>query len=134
MGRATLILRTPADRAKAKHWIDRAPHEARVEFKASKRTIPQNDRLHAMVTEIAEAMPWHGQKLSVDDWKLLFMDALKKELRIAPNLDGNGFVNLGHKTSRLTVQECGDLMELVAAFAAKHGVELSEPARKEDAA
>ncbi len=93
-----------------------------MEFKTSKRSIPQNDRLHAMLGEVAVQVPWHGLKLSVDDWKLLMLNSLKRELRLVPNLDGTGFVDLGRQTSKLTKEECSDLIELVFRFGAEHGV------------
>lgn len=134
MSRALLILSYAADRAKATNWIAKAPAGTRVEFKAPKRTLPQNDRLHAMLTELAAQVVWHGQKLSVDDWKLVFMDGLNRELRIVPNLDGNGFVNLGRSTSKLSKDEFSDLMELVEAFGAKHDVIFSDGAPSSQAA
>lgn len=124
MGRAVIILSRAEDRDKAKGWIEKAPAGTRVEFKSSKRSIPQNDRLHAMITTIAEELVWHGQKLSMEDWKLVFMDALNRELRIVPNIRGDGFVNLGRRTSNLTKDEFSDLMEVVEAFAAKHEISL----------
>lgn len=129
MSRALLILTTLADRAKASNWIAKAPAGTRVEFKAPKRTLPQNDRLHAMLTELAEQVTWHGQKMSVDDWKLVFMDGLNRELRIVPNLEGNGFVNIGRSTSKLGKEEFSDLMALIEAFGAKHDVKFSDDRR-----
>jgi hypothetical protein len=93
-----------------------------------KRTVAQNDRLHPLIRPIAEQLEWHGKKLSVDDWKLVFMDALNREMRVVPNIDGTGFVQLGRRTSRLTVGEMGDLMTLIEAFAAQHGIELERSA------
>ncbi len=87
------------------------------------RTVPQNDRLHPLIRPIANNLVWHGQKLSVDDWKLVFMDALNREMRVVPNIDGTGFVQLGRKTSRLSVGEMSDLMALIEAFAAQRGIE-----------
>lgn len=121
----TIILRTMADRLKAGEWAMNAPAGTVMELRETKRSLPQNARLHAMITTIASEVEWHGQKLSVADWKLLFMDALNRELRVVPNLDGTGFVQLGRRTSRTTVAECGDLMTLVEAFAAKRGVDLA---------
>ena len=130
MSHATIILNTQQARQTAMGWISHAKHGTRVEFKTSKRSIPQNARLHAMLGEIAVAVKWHGLKLSVDDWKLIFMDGLKRELRLVPNLDGTGFVNLGRSTSKLTKEECTDLIELVAAFGANHGVTFGYDERK----
>jgi hypothetical protein len=126
MSRATVILYRDADRAKAAKWAQTAPAGTVVEFRESKRTIPQNSRLHAMLTTLARQLAYHGQRLDVDDWKLVFLDALNREVRIVPALDGQGFVNLGRKTSKLTKDECTALMDLIEAFAAQHGVDLRE--------
>ncbi len=122
MGRATLILNGSVDRAKATAWVAKAPAGTRVEFKASKRSIPQNARLWAMLTDVSIQLVWHGQHLTPDDWKLVMLDGLKRELRIVPNIDGTGFVNLGRSTSDLSKAEMGDLMTLIEMFGAKHGV------------
>ena len=122
MSRANLILANPAVRSRAVDWCQRLPVGTRVEFKAPRRSIPQNDRMWAMLTDVATQLPWHGIKLSADDWKLLFLDSLKRELRMVPNLDGNGFVNLGRSSSDLSKAEMTDLIEIIAAFGANHGV------------
>ena len=122
MSRANLILANPAVRSRAVDWCQRLPVGTRVEFKAPRRSIPQNDRMWAMLTDVATQLPWHGIKLSPDDWKLLFLDSLKRELRMVPNLDGNGFVNLGRSSSDLSKAEMTDLIEIIAAFGANHGV------------
>jgi hypothetical protein len=124
MGRALVILNSPSARAKAALWIDKAPQGTRVEFRASKRSLPQNDRLWAMLTILSEQLQWHGQRLSPEDWKLVMMAALNREMRIVPAIDGRGFVNLGTSTSALTVSEMVALQDLIEAFAAQHGVTL----------
>ena len=129
MSRALVILDSPQTRAKAAGWVMKAPHGTRCEFKASKRTLPQNDRMWAMLTDIAQQLPGHGMPLKPDAWKLLFLDALKREVRAVPNLDGTGFVNIGGSSSDLSKSEMGDLMELIAAFGAQHGVVFADEAR-----
>lgn len=126
MGRATIILTNRAIRERAKSWIDKAPMNTRVEFKASRRSLPQNDRMWAMLTDVATQVPWHGVKLGPEDWKLIFLDALNRELRIVPNIDGTGFVNLGRSSSDLSKAEMSDLMELIAAWGTQNGVVLSD--------
>lgn len=134
MSRALIVLWRDEDRARARHWVERAPPGTRVEFKAAKRTIDQNSKLWAALSEIAAQVKWHGMKLSPDDWKLLFLDALKRELRVVPNLVGNGFVNLGRSSSDLSKEEFSDLLELVTAFGVEHGVKFNDPAGIEAAA
>lgn len=122
MGRATIIVGGDNDRLRAASWAQKAPAGTRIEFKRSKRTLPQNDRMWAMLTEFARQLPWHGLMLAPDDWKLIFLDALKREVRMVPNLDGNGFVSLGRSSSDLSKDEMGDMMTLMEEFGARHGV------------
>jgi hypothetical protein len=126
MSRAVHALYTESDRKKVAAWVAQAPKGTRVEFKAPRRSIPQNARMWAMLTDVAVSVQWHGLKLSPDDWKLVFLDALKREVRMVPNIDGNGLVNLGRSSSDLSKAEMGDLMELIAAFGANHGVVFHE--------
>jgi hypothetical protein len=113
---------SPEIRQRAAHWAAKLPEGTRIDFKAPKRSIPQNDRMWAMLTDVSAQLPWHGIRLSADDWKLIFLDALKRELRMVPNLDGTGFVNLGRSSSDLSKEEMTNLIELIHAFGANHGV------------
>lgn len=121
MGRAQIILTGNHDRAKAHAWIDKAPANTRVEFKASKRSLPQNDRMWLMLTAVAEQVEWYGQKLSADDWKDVFSASLRKA-RVVPGLDPGTYVPLGMRTSDMGKDEMSALMDLIEAFAAERGV------------
>lgn len=125
MSRALITLYGAADRSRATNLISQAPSGTRVEFKHAKRTTPQNDRMWAMLTDVSRQLPWHGQKLTPDDWKLIFLDGLKGEVRTVPNLDGNGFVSL-RRSSDLSKDEMSQLIELIAAFGVEHGVQFGD--------
>lgn len=84
-----------------------------------------------MLTEVATQVEWHGKRLTPDDWKLIFLDALKRELQLAPNIDGTGFVNLGRSSSNLSKAEFGDLLELITIFGANHGVNFRDDQAQE---
>lgn len=122
MSRYLITLRGQAERDRAMRVVAAAPFGTRVEIKAVKRSGPQNDRMWAMLTDVAQQLPWHGVKLRPDDWKLIFLDALKRERRMVPNIEGDGFVDLGRSSSDLTKSEMSDLFELMTAFGVKHGV------------
>ena len=122
MSRAVISIVSEADRARAAKWVSQAPIGTRLEFKKAKRSTDQNSRMWAMLTEVSVQLPWHGLKLSPDDWKLIFLDALKRELRTVPNIDGTGFVNLGQSSSDLSKVEMSDLITLIDAFGASHGI------------
>lgn len=128
MSRAVIVIGSDRDRQKAANWCMKAPYNCRIEFKQAKRSLPQNDRMWAMLTDVAAQAPYHGLRLSPDDWKLIFLDALKREVRMVPNLDGNGFVSLGRSSSDLSKGEMSDLIELIFAFGAKHGVKFKDDA------
>jgi hypothetical protein len=136
MSRALVPLYSITDRKKVCDWVMRAPTGTRVEFKAAKRTLDQNSRFWAMLTDVAEQVRWHGVKLSADDWKLIFLDGLKRELRLVPNIDGNGFVNLGRSSSDLSKAEMSDLIELIFAFGANpdHPVQFHDASLETEAA
>lgn len=96
-----------------------------VEVKPFTRTIEQNKILWAMLTDISEQVNWHGNKLSSEDWKHIFSAALSQQ-RVVPNIDGNGFVVLGKSTSKMSVAEMSDMIELIQAFGAERGVKFNE--------
>ena len=127
MSKALLVLHSDAMRAKAIDWIRRAPRETRVTFAGPKRTTEQSDKMWACLTDISQQTDWCGLKLSPDDWKILFMNALNSEMRLVPNLDKTGYVNLGNRSSQLSKAEMSDLIELIHKFAAERGIKLYEP-------
>jgi hypothetical protein len=126
MARETVIVDIEARRQKALGWLAKAPLGFVVTFQRNKRSIPQNARLWAMLGEISRQVEWHGAKLSPDDWKIMFLQALGHEMRIAPNIAGDGIVSLGGRSSKLSKQEFSDLLELMSAFAAERGVIIEE--------
>lgn len=128
MSRYAFTLHSAADRTRALRTITAAPAGSRVEVKAARRSSDQNSKMWAMLTEIAQQVLWHGVRLRPDDYKLIFLDALKRELRAVPNLDGDGFVNLGRSSSDLTKSEMSDLIELMHKFGAEHGVKFADDA------
>ena len=82
MSRATIVLAYASDRSMAHAWIDKAPVNTRLEFKAPRRTLPQNDKLWASLTDIAMQVPWHGLKLTPD----LYLDYVMSEMNVAQAL------------------------------------------------
>lgn len=127
MTRATIILNSDRDRERAADWCRRIAHGTRVEFKAVKRSPAQNDLMWALLTDVSRQVEWHGLKLFADSWKLIFLDGLKRELTIVPNIDGTGFVNISRSSSDLSKEEMSDLIELIRAFGAQHSVVFSDP-------
>lgn len=125
MTRATIVIKRQADRAKAARWAGGVPEGTEITFKSPGRSLDQNSTLWAWLTEISQNIEWHGQRLSPEEWKDVFTASLRRELRMVPNIDGDGFVLLGMRTSSMTKRELSDLLELIAAFAAQRGLTLT---------
>lgn len=135
MGRALLILNGDADRAKATNWIAKAPAGTRVEFKASQRSMPQNDRMWAMLTDIQTHMErTRGIKQSVNDWKCVFLSAWGKEVRFLPSLDGTSVVPVPLSSSDLSKDEMTDFIEFIFAEGGKRGVVFHDPSSPDNSA
>jgi len=82
VSRYLFTINTVADRARALRTVAAAPVGSRLEIKAAKRSLPQNDRFWSMLTDVAMQLKWHGHKLRPDDWKYLFLDALNMPLSV----------------------------------------------------
>lgn len=123
MSRALLVLHNDAFRERAIEWVKRAPKDTRVTFQGPKRTLEQNAKMWAMLTEVATQKDHHGRHYAPDEWKVIFLSALGKEMRFAPALDGKSFIPLGQSSSNLSVPEMADLIEFISAWGAENGIE-----------
>ena len=101
-----------------------AGHRMVIELRKETRTVRQNARLWAMLTEISQQVDWYGRKLTAEQWKHVFSASLKKQ-DVVPGLDG-GFVVLGLSTSKMTKAEMSDLQMLMEAFGADKGVKFHD--------
>lgn len=127
MSRYSLAVHTEHDRSRVRRFVDTMPLGVRVEIKGAKRTTPQNAKMWAMLSEVALQLPWGGQKLRPDDWKVIFLHGLKRDPTLVPEIDGPGFVNIsGYSSSDLSKEEMGNLLELIGEFGARHGVKFQD--------
>lgn len=121
----TVRLTSQARREQAQRLVWQAPDGAEVKITPAKRTTEQNARLWAMLSDISRAKP-DGRNMPPEHWKCLFMAALGKQATWEPALDGNGVVCTGYRSSRLTVSDMSDMIELIYAYAAEKGVPLQD--------
>ena len=119
------LLRNPAVRDNAINAIRNLPtdHDRPlvIEIKEMTRSLDQNSKLWAVLGDVSHQVEWHGRKLTSESWKHVFTAALVKQ-EVVPNLSGDGFVVLGQSTSKMTVRQLRDLIELIHAFGAERGV------------
>lgn len=114
-------------------WLSRIPVDGTVEVvirpAKSKRSLEQNDKLHAILQDIAAQKQWSGEYISVEDWKRLMIAAWLRATgsspRMMPAVDGEGFDVLYRRSSELSVAECADLITYIESWAVGEGVRLS---------
>lgn len=111
----------PESRQRAIQAVKEAADGMVVRISPPTRSLQANAAMWAMLTDISNQVIWHGRKLDQESWKHVFSSSLKKQ-DVVPNLDGTGFVVMGLSTSKMTKQEMSDLLELISAFGAQHGV------------
>ena len=71
-----------------------ATHPIKVSWRLlDTRTLEQNARMNAMCAEVASQVEWHGQRLSKDEWRHMFVASYRQGQRVVPGMYG-GFVGL----------------------------------------
>jgi NinB protein len=103
-----------------------APEGNVVTIKEPTRNLEQNAKMWAMLADIENQTDWHGIKLNAEEWKDLLSAGLVQS-KVVPNLEGNGFVILGQRTSKMTKSQFAALIELIYSFGAEKNVIWTEP-------
>jgi len=114
------VLSHDAARANAIEAIKTAPQGYCVSIKAPTRSLEQNALMWSVLNDIARQVEWYGEKLTSEDWKTMLTASVKKQ-KTRPGIDG-GFVVMGTSTSKMTVSEMTELIELAYAFGADKDV------------
>jgi hypothetical protein len=91
-----------------------------LEAKLETRNLEQNAKMWATLADISQQVDWYGKKLTPEEWKWVLSASLKKQ-SVVPGIDG-GFVVLGQSTSKMTIAEMSEMIELAMAFGAQQGV------------
>lgn len=116
-------------RQRAISAIQSAPEGYRVEIRPRTRTLDQNALFWSVLTDISKQVDFvvNGKlcKVSAEDVKHILSASLKRETRMAMGVDG-GMVMLGQRTSKMTVKEMSELLELCYAFGAEKDVKWSD--------
>jgi len=117
-------------RRMAAECIAAAPDGYVVTVQEPTRSLEQNSKLHAALSDIADQIEWHGERMDVDDWKRLLTAAWARaesqQVKLVPALDGNGFDVLYRRTSRMSKSEMSNLIEYLHAWGAEQGVKFND--------
>lgn len=90
----------------------------------------QRKRLWAMLTDLSRQLKWpvDGELvyLAKEDWKWIILAGLKRHQRLAKGIEG-GFVVLGESIRGLPKLVMAEMIELMFAFGAEHGIVWTDP-------
>lgn len=121
MSKRTFILAHDEARRNAVQFVQNAPQGYCVTVSEPTRTLEQNALMWPLLDRISKQVVWYGTKLSSEDWKDVLTASLRGQ-RSAPGIDG-GFVIFGERTKTYTKAQFSELIELILAFGAQHGVD-----------
>jgi hypothetical protein len=127
----TIKLRGPADLErvnKMAQWAAGQVGKGWTIIITRKRTTQQNQRLHAIIDKIR--FHWYRTNQPVysrEQCKGVFMRTMGVEAEMCDDfVNGGEPIPIGYKTSELDVSTFNDLMTVIEAYAAIHGIDLSE--------
>jgi len=123
--RATVQIKTKADRNLIARWAAGVPEGTTVEFRAPRRSNDANAMMWSLLSQIAKQVEWYGQKLTAEDWKDITSASLRR-YHVVPGIDAGTVVPLGMRTSQMTKEEMTALIELIIAFGTERGVKFRE--------
>jgi hypothetical protein len=122
-----LILANDAVKERAIRWVRNSPIGTRLWFMQEKRSTEQSDKMWAMLGDIAATQLHFGRKYDSETWKCIFLNAMGREVKFIPTLDGQSVFPLQYKSSELSKREMMDLITFIQAWADENNVELREP-------
>lgn len=118
------------NRPRVAEEILKLPEGFEVIIREPTRTLDQNAKLWAMLSDVSRSCP-DGRKHPPETWKCLFLHALGYEARFEMGLNGEPFP-VGFRSSRLSKSQMADLITFIAEYGDRHGVQWSDV--QEDAA
>lgn len=112
-------------------WVATAPEGYVVSVRPPKRTLSQNDALHGLWDQLAKALPeYKGIPMDAESWKALTIvsftvadaEADGVPIRLVPDLEGHGLVQLRESSAKMSKERASRLMEYVLKVGADNGV------------
>ncbi len=119
------------NRDRAIRLVQAAPDGHWLKIEPPKRTLDQNAKLWACLTDISVSKP-EGRCLTPDEWKSVFMSACGWEVQFLEGLDGRPFP-VGFRSSKMNTKQMADLITFILAKGDEWGVKWSDEIRDSDA-
>jgi hypothetical protein len=89
--------------------------EDKLTVKKQTRSLEQNDKMWAMLTDVSNQCVHFNKKYSAEDWKDIFTASINDELRVTPTINGDKMVLLGLSTSKMNKIQLSNLIAFIQA-------------------
>ena len=100
-----------------------------VKIQPMTRSLEQNSKLHALLSDISKNATWNGEKLDVYAWKNLLVSAHSIATggpsKIVRGIEGE-LVNIRERTSKMSSGRLSSLIDYILAFCAGNGIEIKD--------
>ena len=100
-----------------------------VKIQPMTRSLEQNSKLHALLSDISKQCEFNGQKRDIDTWKMIMVSAHKiatgGQAEMVIGLEGE-VINLRESTAQMSVKRLASLIEYVQSWAVENDVILSD--------
>lgn len=100
-----------------------------VEVKPITRTLEQNAKLHALLSDIAKQCEFQGKKRDIETWKMIMVSAHKiatgGQAEMAIGLEGE-VINLRESTAKMSIKRLASLIEYITAWGVANGVKFND--------
>ena len=100
-----------------------------VKIQPMTRSLEQNSKLHALLSDISNQCEFNGQKRDIDTWKMIMVSAHKiatgGKAEMVIGLEGE-VINLRESTAQMGVQRLASLIEYTTAWGVENGVKFND--------
>ena len=129
----SFFLRSNQVRSNCLEFIRELPTDEKnplvVKIQPMTRSLEQNAKLHAMLSDISKNATWNGERLDIYAWKNLLVSAHSiatgEPSKMVIGIEGE-VINLRESTAQMNVKRLASLIEYVQAWGVENGVKFND--------
>ena len=129
----TFFLRNEQVRSNCQAFIQGLPTDDKkplvIKIQPMTRNLEQNNKLHAMLSDISKQCEFSGKMRDINTWKMIFCSAHRiatgDKAEMAIGLEGE-VINLRESTAQMSVSRMASLIEYVTAWGVQNGVKFND--------
>ena len=133
MDKQQFFLRNEQVRSNCQAFIQGLPTDDKkplvVKIQPITRSLEQNSKLHALLSDISKQCEFNGKKRDIDTWKMIMVSAHKiatgGQAEMVIGLEGE-VINLRESTAQMSVKRLASLIEYITCWGVQNGVRFND--------